>query len=47
MRCINGLVTELLPNLPIPMRLHLCLAGSAHQMNRLALSATADPNIRR
>ncbi len=45
MRCIDGLVTELLPDLPVPVRLHLRLAGAAHQMHGLTFAITADAHV--
>ena len=47
MRCIDGRVTEFLPDLPIPMRLDLGLTGAAYQMHRLTFAVTADPDIGR
>ena len=47
MRCIDGLVTELLPDLPVTVSLHLSLAGAADQMDRLTFTVTADADVRR
>ena len=45
MRCIDGLVTEPLPDLPFPMRLHLRLAWAAYQVDGVAFTVTANPNV--
>ncbi len=45
MRCIDGLFTEFLPDLPVSMSLDLRLARAAHQMNGLTFAITADSDV--